>query len=181
MTNRDKVGGTVQRLFQRLVDGRSPPGRTETQGQEGPRPAGSAVSSQRPPAWLETWAVASLCLLQTIGPGSPVGLTQRSVVSAPGWQGRPGQPRFGGTQVTPPARRNSSLSRLSHSHLCPGAAQRPQTPNSLARPRGILAWLGQANWGGKICQRLRRSGFSAWVPPPRPVLFFRNRVFQGLP
>lgn len=72
-TNRDKGSeGQSSRAFSSGWYGLSHQAALRPRGRR-PRPGWAAVSSQRPPAWLETWAVSRLCLLQTIGPGSRVG------------------------------------------------------------------------------------------------------------
>ena len=122
------VGGTVQLcVFQQLVDGRLPPGCSETQGQEGPRP-GFRGQLSPPSARLPGWRLglsASLLSLQTIGPGARSGLTQRSVVSAPGWQGGPGSPEFANPLT--PLLPGGTFPSLSGPAPVPGAA--PKTPD----------------------------------------------------
>ena len=72
------------------------------------------------------------CLYKQSGPGARSGLTQRSVVSAPGWQGGLGSPGF----VNPltPLLPGGTFPRLSNLTPVPRAAPKTQTPNSWAQP-----------------------------------------------
>lgn len=156
-TNRHKlgVGGTIQLcVFQRLVDGRLPPGCSETQGQEGPRP-GFRGQLSPPSARLPGWRLglsASLLSLQTIGPRSPVGPDSAVSCVSSRLAGRPRQPRVCEPINPSPARRNFPQSFWPRS-CAQGVSKDPRPPTPRLSYCGILAWLGHKHQCGKICQR----------------------------
>lgn len=119
------------------------------------------------------------CLYKQSGPGARSGLTQRSVVSAPGWQGGPGSPEFA-NPLTPllPGRTFASLSGPAP---VPGTA--PKTPDpqllGLATAESSPGWVKNVSVG-RFAKGLRHSVFSLGSSSP-VYLFFKNRVFQGLP